>query len=185
MKDVADDMPVSFVEMSSVSNDGYIERTETRPLAGLRKGSYTYFADNDVILAKITPCMENGKCALAQNLSNGLALGSSEFHVVRAAAEVLPGFLFALLNRSEIRQEAERNMTGSSGHRRVPIAFYEDLKFPVPPLAEQQILLDALAALETQIAAAQAVITGAPARQQAVLRRHLQGVGAEAAAVAA
>jgi type I restriction enzyme M protein len=175
LKSVPDDTIVSFVDMAAVSNDGYIERQTLRPLRELRKGSYTYFAENDIILAKITPCMENGKSALATGLSNGLALGSSEFHVIRALDEILPGYLFTLLNRAEVRQEAERNMTGSSGHRRAPITFYENLLIPVPSIEVQEALITNLNALQVQIAEAQIVVAGAATRKQAVLQQHLQG----------
>ena len=176
IREVPDATLVSFVEMASVSNNGVIERAVLRPLGTLRKGSYTYFAENDVILAKITPCLENGKCALATGLTNGIGMGSTEFHVMRAHVdEVLPGYLFALLNRESIRVEAERHMTGSSGHRRAPITFYEGLSLPVPDLATQQSLLVTLTTLQTQITAAQATLAAAPSRKQALVRQHLQG----------
>ncbi len=99
---------VSFVEMASVSNNGFIERKEDRELRTLRKGSYTYFADNDIIIAKITPCMENGKCALAKELTNAIAMGSSEFHVFRANDNVLSEYLFYQLNRESIRLKQKK-----------------------------------------------------------------------------
>ena len=164
---------VSFIDMASVSNNGFIERKEDKFLSDLKKGSYTYFRENDIILAKITPCMENGKCALAKDLTNGLAMGSSEFHVVRANDSVLSKYLFAFLNREAVRKEAEKNMTGSSGHRRVPAHFYENLKIPVPPLNEQEKLIAEIEALQTKIAHAQKIIDDAPARKQAVMRQFL------------
>lgn len=129
---------VSFVEMSSVSNDGYIEQKVDKPLVDVRKGSYTYFAEGDIIIAKITPCMENGKCALATDLTNGIGFGSSEFHVLRVNNKLINNvYLFAYLNRKEIRERAAAVMTGSSGHRRVPITFYKELEIPVPSMDEQ------------------------------------------------
>ena len=167
--------------MASVSNDGFIERMVPRPLGTLRKGSYTYFAENDIILAKITPCLENGKCALATGLTNAIGMGSTEFHVIRAHTnEVLPAYLFALLNREPVRIEAERHMTGSSGHRRAPITFYEGLTLPVPDLATQQTLLATLHKLHGQITAAQATLAAAPARKQALVHQYLQGQAATA-----
>lgn len=129
---------VSFVEMSSVSNDGYIEQKVDKPLVDVRKGSYIYFAEGDIIIAKITPCMENGKCALATDLTNGIGFGSSEFHVLRVNNKLINNvYLFAYLNRKEIRERAAAVMTGSSGHRRVPITFYKELEIPVPSMDEQ------------------------------------------------
>ena len=174
IRELDDNLIVSFVEMAAVNNDGFIENPEDRILKSVRKGSYTYFAENDVIVAKITPCMENGKCALAKKLTNGIGMGSSEFHVFRSSNELLPPFLFYLLNRQSVREEAERNMTGSSGHRRVPISFYENLKIPVPSLDVQQKLIAEIDTLETQIATAQDTINQGPIKKQALLKKWLE-----------
>jgi len=174
LKQVDDETLVSFVEMASVSESGFITSWVDRSLKELRKGSYTYFAELDIIVAKITPCMENGKCALAKGLTNSLGMGSSEFHVIRANQEnVLPSYLFALLNRKTVRLDAEKVMTGASGHRRVPASFYENLQVPIPPLAEQKRLVTEVKKLEKQIAEAQAVVVAAPARKQAIMQRYL------------
>ena len=132
IKDLSDDTMVSFVEMASVSENGYIETKVDRPLAEVRSGSYTYFANDDIIIAKITPCMENGKCALASDLTNGIGYGSSEFHVFRCSEKIDKGYLFALLNREDVRYCAQKSMTGKSGHRRVPESFYSSMEVPVP-----------------------------------------------------
>lgn len=142
IKNVDENILVSFVEMASVSDKGFIANKIDRPLKDLKKGSYTYFLENDIIIAKITPCMENGKCALARGLTNKLGMGSSEFHVIRAKENVLSDFIFALLNRDVIRKYAEQNMTGASGHRRVPESFYENIEIPLPPLEVQQQIVD-------------------------------------------
>jgi type I restriction enzyme M protein len=132
--EIADDTQVSFVEMASVSNDGFIASTAVRKLGETRKGGYTYFRDNDIIIAKITPCMENGKCALASHLKNEIGMGSTEFHVVRCGDKIVPKYLFAFLNRQSIRDAAKQQMTGASGHRRVPVSFYKQLNIFLPPL---------------------------------------------------
>lgn len=174
IKNIDNDSLVSFVEMASVSDGGFIADSVGRPLGDLRKGSYTYFAENDIIIAKITPCMENGKCALAKGLTNGLGMGSSEFHVIRAnTANFLPDYLFALLNRKSVRLAAEKVMTGASGHRRVPASFYENFAVPAPSLKEQQKFVAKVEALKNQIADAKAVIDAAPARKKAVMKKYL------------
>lgn len=143
-----DSYTVSFIEMSSVSNEGYITYKEDKTLRQLKKGSYTLFQDEDII-AKITPCMENGKCALARNLTNGMAMGSSEFHVLRTNNDiVINDYLFHLLNRQVVRDFAEQNMTGTSGHRRVPIKWYEDLDIPVPPIDVQKQIVEEIAIID-------------------------------------
>jgi type I restriction enzyme M protein len=165
---------ISFVDMSSVSNDGYIANKIDRPYSELKKGSYTYFREGDIIIAKITPCMENGKCALATDLTNGLALGSSEFHVIRPNNDKIDTkYLFILLNRKPIRIEAEKNMTGASGHRRVPIAFYESLEIPMPSLAGQQTIVSEIEALEKEIAKAKKIIDRLPEQQAEILKKYL------------
>ncbi|PEC46360.1 hypothetical protein [Bacillus sp. AFS096315] len=75
---------------------------------------------NDVIFAKITPCMENGKCAVVQNLTNGYGAGSTEFHVFRSNGVVEPFYVHTFLRRSILRKEAEKNMRGLAGQKRVP-----------------------------------------------------------------
>ncbi|HEY8688923.1 MAG TPA: N-6 DNA methylase [Chitinophagaceae bacterium] len=174
IKDLDNNMSVSFVDMDSVNEKGYIEKKEDRTLKSLRKGSYTYFAEEDIIIAKITPCMENGKCALAKSLTNAIALGSSEFHVFRVSDKILPEYLFYHLNRQKIRDEAEKKMTGASGHRRVPISFYENLKIPVPSIQIQQQLVEEIEILEAQIATSQIVIDNAPGQKQAILKKWLE-----------
>ena len=139
---IADNMEVSFIEMSSVSNEGYIETMTNKPLKDVRKGGYTYFAENDLIFAKITPCMENGKCGIARNLTNGIGFGSSEFHVFRCSESINNKYLFLILNSTIVRNGAIANMTGSSGHRRVPEIFYRNLQIPLPPMEVQMRIVE-------------------------------------------
>lgn len=164
---------VSFVEMASVSNDGYIENKIDRPLYELKKGSYTYFAEGDIIIAKITPCMENGKCAVANNLTNKIGMGSSEFHVFRCNEKVNNYFLFGFLNRDVIRKAAEKQMTGASGHRRVPITFYENLQIPVPSLAEQKEIVAEIEGYEKKILKAKAIMSSAQEQKNQILTKWL------------
>lgn len=174
LKNFDDEVLVTFVEMSAVSEDGFIVAPVQKNLKEVRKGSYTYFANNDIIVAKITPCMENGKCALAENLENSIGFGSSEFHVIRVNLEyIVPKYIFSLINRKIIREAAEKIMTGSSGHRRVPAAFYENLELPVPSLFEQQRFVAEIEKLEQTIAQAQATIAAAPAKKQAIMQKYL------------
>ena len=127
------DTLVSFVDMPSVSEQGYIAEKVDRPYREVKTGGYTYFAENDIIIAKITPCMENGKCAIATGLTNGIGFGSTEFHVFRCSESILNVYLYHLLNTDVVRFYAQKNMTGSSGHRRVPELFYSSMEIPLPP----------------------------------------------------
>lgn len=95
--------------------------------------------------------MENGKCAIAEGLTNGIGFGSSEFHTFRChASEILTKFLFLLLNQTTVRKAAEDAMTGASGHRRVPAAFYEEMLIPVPPIPVQQQVIDECAKIDEE-----------------------------------
>ena len=122
----------SFVEMSSLGL-GAINNKVDRPISDMSSGGYTNFRENDVLVAKITPCMENGKCALAENLTNKIGFGSTEFHVIRAANKERAKYVLEFINRDYIRKAAASNMTGSSGHRRVPQYFYEQMPIPNAP----------------------------------------------------
>lgn len=170
---VDDDTIISFIEMASISNEGCIENMVERPLSDVRKGSYTYFRENDIIIAKITPCMENGKCALATGLSNDLGMGSSEFHVIRCNEEVLPAFLFGYLNRQVIREEAAKRMTGSSGHRRVPATFYEQLAIPLPSLTKQEEIIAEIGQIEAEIAIKKVRLAELKEQKDGVLKKYL------------
>lgn len=164
---------VSFIEMASVSNDGFIETKIDRPLKELKKGSFTYFAENDIIIAKITPSMENGKCAIAYDLTNNLGMGSSEFHVIRVKENINSKYLFSYLNREIIRKEAEKKMTGASGHRRVPISFYENLQIPLPSIETQKEIVSKIEKLESIISDAKKIIDTAKDKKEEILKKYL------------
>ncbi len=115
----------------------------TRPFREVSKG-YTSFAENDVLLAKITPCMENGKCAIARGLRDRVGFGSTEFHVLRASKYVLPEWLFYFWRLPETRRNAERSMTGTAGQKRVPSNHLERIKIPLPDLSEQKRIAELL-----------------------------------------
>ncbi len=170
---------VSFVPMPAVSAEsGTIEGATERPLADVWKG-FTHFADKDVIFAKITPCMENGKIAVAQGLTNGLGCGSTEFHVLRSNGSVLPEFLWRFLRQSSFRKDAEGAMTGAVGQRRVPTDYLRASELPVPPLAEQRRIVAKLDALTARTARARADLDRIPALaaryKQAVLAKAFSG----------
>lgn len=129
---------VSFVPMSSVDEIGNINVSDIRPFSDVSNG-YSYFIENDVLFAKITPCMENGKGAIARGLKNGVGAGSTEFHILRADVEKITSeWIYRFLSLPMIRKFAEINMTGSAGQKRVPKTFLENLKIPLPPIDIQK-----------------------------------------------
>ncbi len=101
-------------------------------------GSYTYFSNDDVLLAKITPCFENGKIGIARNLKNGIGFGSSEYIVFRSKGSLLPDYLYYFLIRDEIRKIGAKVMTGAVGHKRVPKEFIENQEIPFPESLDEQ-----------------------------------------------
>jgi type I restriction enzyme, S subunit len=134
---------VDFVPMANLSEQGVVSPNGARPLGEVVKG-YTYFANGDVIVAKITPCMENGKAALVQNLPHEIAFGSTEFHVLRPGPEVDGRYLFYMVWNPVFRNTAQCNMTGSAGQKRVPAKFFDRFEVPLPPLSEQKRIADIL-----------------------------------------
>ena len=147
---LADDTVVSFVPMNSVSESGEIDASQTREYHEVKTG-YTYFRENDVLFAKITPCMENGKGAVARNLYNGIGFGSTEFHVLRPIKDMTDSeWLFRLTSLPVFRALAEKNMTGSAGQKRVPVAFFDQFKVGLPPLELQQKYANFVNQIESQ-----------------------------------
>jgi type I restriction enzyme S subunit len=133
----ADDLEVSFVPMPAVeATTGSIDVSETRQFSNVKKG-YTAFRERDVLFAKITPCMENGKMAIAPDLVNDLGFGSTEFHVIRPHNGVVPEYIYYFVSSQQFRYDAEHNMTGAVGQRRVPAPYLSKYLIPVPPTKTQ------------------------------------------------
>ncbi len=129
---------VSFVPMENLGiNSKALTLEKTRKLADV-SSSYTFFADNDVLLAKITPCFENGKLGIANGLKNSVGFGSSEFIVLRPKDNLTPEYLYYFLVQPSFRTRGKAVMTGAVGHRRVPKEFIESTEIPLPSIPEQQ-----------------------------------------------
>lgn len=142
---------VSFVPMSAVDDvTGTIARPQPRPYQDVSKG-YKWFIDGDVIFARITPCMENGKSALAKNLVNGVGFGSTEFHVIRPVNKILGEWIHILTRSKEFRDDAASNFKGTAGQQRVPQNFLDKKVIPVPPIDEQRWLVAYLDGLQAQV----------------------------------
>ncbi len=140
----ADDELVSFLGMADVDQDrGSTSLGTSRPYADVAKG-YTPFEDGDILVAKITPCFENGKIAQAR-LDNQLGMGSTEFHVIRPDPSQLDArYALHFLRGREVRRAGELRMTGSAGQRRVPEAFLRQLALPLVPIEEQRRIAEML-----------------------------------------
>ena len=135
--DIEDTDNVSFVPMPSVSENGFLRDVADEEYGKVKKG-FTYFENGDVLFAKITPCMENGKGAIAEGLTNNIGMGSTEFHVLRPIEGVSsPYWLLALTRLPIFRERASKNMTGTGGQKRVPANYLENFMVGLPPIEEQ------------------------------------------------
>ena len=131
------DLQVSFVPMPAVSEKGEIDPSEIKVYDEVKTG-FTYFREDDVLFAKITPCMENGKGAIAKGLCNGIGFGSTEFHVLRPIGNISNSYwIYAVTSFEQFRVDAASNMTGSAGQRRVPASFLESYRVSIPPIELQ------------------------------------------------
>ncbi len=131
---------VSFLPMELIGDDGTLALRETRSIAQVMPG-YTYFRDNDVLVAKITPCFENGKGARCRGLTNGIGFGTTELHVLRPGPRVLPQYLFYITRSSLFREYGTASMQGAAGQQRVPEAFIKDFEVSLPPVDEQRLII--------------------------------------------
>ena len=128
----SDETMTSFVPMAAVDDrEGRITDLQARPFGEVKRG-YTYFEENDVLFAKITPCMENGKAAVARGLISRFGFGSTEFHVLRPTNRILPEWIYYFVRREAFRQEAKTKFRGAVGQQRVPADFLETHLIPIP-----------------------------------------------------
>ena len=140
---LTDETLISFVSMSDLSSSKARTISETsRPYHEVKK-SYTGFQDQDILIAKITPCWENIKIGIA-NIKNNFGFGSTEFHVIRASDEVTRRYLLHFLRNTHVNLQGKLRMTGSGGQKRVPAKFFEDLQVPLPSLEEQKRIVSIL-----------------------------------------
>ena len=142
MSMLSDTDNMSFIPMEDISDD-YGEWVGKRVGGKSNIKGYTKFQDGDIIWARITPCMQNGKSALLTNLVNGKGYGSTEFHVIRIKSnDVLPQYIHTLLRHFDVLSDAKKYFTGSAGQQRVPTSYLENLLMPVPPLEVQKQIAD-------------------------------------------
>lgn len=137
VSDWTEDKLVSFVPMESVGEQGGMDTSQEKLIGEVYNG-YTYFREQDIVIAKITPCFENGKGAIAQGLKNGVGFGTTEFHVLRPFPEISYRWLFYLTMSDSFRKIGGSEMLGAGGQKRVPEEFIKNFKTGIPPLAEQQ-----------------------------------------------
>lgn len=178
LPDFSDDSIVSFLPMPTVEAETGAFSPETVEYKKVKKG-YTKFQNNDVLFAKITPCMENGKSCVVRDLIQGVGFGSTEFHVLRCHAGMLPEYVFYFVVQKVFRSKAIPFMTGAVGQKRVPADYLRDCEIPVPTLAEQEKIVAEIEshferadALETAVDRA---LNDAEKLKQAVLKKAFSG----------
>jgi type I restriction enzyme M protein len=158
LADLKQDTRVSFVPMADLNEHRIaFQPSEEKQLADVT-ASYTYFEDNDVLLAKVTPCFENGKAGIARGLLNGIGFGSSEFYVLRSSGQVLPEWIYFCVMHSLFRDAAVAQMTGTGGLQRVPRDYVENFEIPLPPLDVQKEIAAEIEGYQKVIDGARAVL---------------------------
>ncbi|MED5513964.1 MAG: restriction endonuclease subunit S [Pseudomonadota bacterium] len=165
---------VSFIAMNQLSEEGQLISHLPREYEEVSKG-FTSFKDGDVLVAKITPCFENGKGALVYGLTNGVGFGSTEFHVLRAKENTSPEFIYYLTRTKELRVRGENNMQGSAGHRRVTADYFNAYKVLTPPLPEQRKIANILSTWDKAISTTERLIDNSKQQKQALMQQLLTG----------
>lgn len=166
---LTDDVNVAFVPMALISSEYFGGHKQEKRLWKDVKNGFTHFAENDVAIAKITPCFQNAKSCVMRKLENGYGAGTTELHILRCV-EILPEYLLAFVKSPMFLLDGERNMTGTAGQQRVPTDYIANNRFPLPPLAEQSRIVakvDELMALCDELKAAK-VFDGKPATSNIV-----------------
>ena len=165
-----DDEEVTFLPMSSVSEDGKIIKRFTKKYYEVKNG-FTSFQENDVLIAKITPCFENFKGCKCTDLKNKRGFGSTEFHVLRAKNSILADYLFLITRTYRFRAKGKLNMTGSAGQKRVPVLFVKNYEFPLPPLPEQKAIASLLSLWDEAIEKTERLIEAKERRLKAIVQK--------------
>ena len=152
------DTLVSFVPMADLNENRVAFQPKQEKLLSEVSGSYTYFADDDVLLARVTPCFENGKAGIARRLLNGVGFGSSEFIVLRCGEYILSEWMYFCVMHPLFRNWAIHQMTGTGGLQRVPRSSVEGFQIPLPPLEVQQEIVAEIEGYQKVIDGARAVV---------------------------
>ena len=138
IRDIDENLEVSFVPMADVQEHQiYFELKDSKKIKEIFTG-YTYFKENDVLLAKVTPCFENGKSGIARNLKNGIGFGSSEFFVLRPSNKILSPLIYYLISSDKFINAGKKQMTGTGGLRRLSKNYVTEYQIPLPPIHLQQ-----------------------------------------------
>jgi type I restriction enzyme S subunit len=177
---IPNDLELQFLPMRLVEEvKNKIHLDEIRQFQEVQKKSYTFFEEGDVLFAKVTPCMENGKIAIAKDLKNKMGYGSSEFHVFRVREQLSNEYLFHFLVQEKFRADSQHAMTGAVGLKRVPKKFLEDYEIPLPSIKEQHQIVQEI---ESRLSVCDKVeesisksLEKAKALRQSILKKAFEG----------
>lgn len=139
---LADDTPISFIPMECI-DDTFGEVKEQRETTIAQTKGYTKFEENDLLWAKITPCMQNGKSAIARNLTNGVGCGSTEYYVIRPKTDdLIIDYVYLLLRHHAVLKAAQNSFGGSAGQQRVSSQYMKSIVIPHPPIDVQKSIIE-------------------------------------------
>lgn len=162
----------TFLAMPDVSEAGQIIGEKTIDVLSVANG-YTRFQENDVLVAKITPCFENGKGALARGLVNNVGFGSTEFHVLRAKSKITPDLLHVFTRTHRFRSAGESSMSGSAGQKRIPAEFVRSFSIDLPPLNEQARICAVLSTWDEAIVTTEHLLANSRTQRLSLLSKVL------------
>lgn len=164
----------TFIGMQDVSEEAKIINQTVLPITQLKSG-LTYFEENDVLVAKITPCFENGKGGYAHNLKTQIGFGSTEFHILRANQQADAEFIYYWTISPKFRQQLALDMVGSAGHKRVPFQALLKFKIPLPSKPEQTAIAQLLSDMDAEIEALECRLKKTQALKQGMMQTLLTG----------
>ena len=148
IEEIKSNLEISFITMADISEDGRINVDNIKKLEDV-KNNFTFFKENDVLFAKITPCMENGKGGVAKSLKNNIGFGTTEIHVLRPISNITNSqWIYHLTKLPLFRKDAEIHMTGSAGQKRVPTTYLANFKIKVPPIELQNKFAERIEKIE-------------------------------------
>lgn len=125
--------------------------SDSKTYSEVQKSGYSYFKEGDVLLAKMTPCFENGKSGIATNLLNGIGFGSTEFYVLRTNGKVIPYWIYSIISSDSFLNMGKYNLVGTTGRRRLMKQFVENFEIPLPPIEEQKRIAAFFQSIDTTI----------------------------------
>lgn len=170
-----DNLNVTFLGMKDISEKGQVDLSTTKTYEEVKKG-FTNFENEDVLLAKITPCFENGKAAIVRNLLNGYGFGSTEFYVLRPHQNIiLPEYVYAIIKSYTFAEPGKYKMTGAAGQKRLPKDYILNYKFPLPPLEAQEQFAEKVREINSYIEEQQEELENAKQMFQSLLHHAFTG----------